>query len=132
MREKGFCVIDYIDDYVKIGIQSVVFDSFNYLTSLMNDLGLTISEKKLVASSTKVICLGVLIDTKKGSISIPEEKLLQIQEMVTQWLNKRTCTKRQVQSILGLLLYFISVCDLHAFFSTACWNSSGQVTSRRE
>ena len=62
-REKGFCIIDYIDDYVRIGVPSVVFDSFNYLTSLMNDLDLTISKKKLVAPSTKIVCLGILIDT---------------------------------------------------------------------
>ena len=30
---------------------------------------------------------------------------MQIQEVVTQLLNKRTCTKQQLQSILGLLLY---------------------------
>ena len=105
MRKKGFCVIDYIDDYVRVGIPSVAFHSFKHLTSLMNDLGLIISEKKLVAPSTKIVCLGVLIDTEAGSISIPMDKLTQIQETVTQWLNKRTCTKCQLQSVLGLLLY---------------------------
>ena len=33
---------------------------------------LEISQKKLVVPSTKVTCLGVLIDTKSGNISIPD------------------------------------------------------------
>ena len=84
---------------------SMAFKSFDYLTSLMRELGLTVSEKKLVPPSTKVVCLGVLIDTENATISIPEDKLAQIQVTVSQWLCKRTCTKRQLQSILGLLLY---------------------------
>ena len=105
MREKGFCVIDYIDDYVGVGVPGVAHDSYNYLVELMRQLGLTISEKKLVPPSTQVVCLGVLIDTERGSISIPDEKLTQICDTVKQWQGKRVCTKRQLQSILGLLLY---------------------------
>ena len=104
MRQRGFHVIDYIDDYV-VGVPSVAHASFASLFELMKDLGLTVSEKKLVPPSTQVVCLGVLIDTVKGTVSIPPEKLRQISDMVKEWLNKRTCTKRQLQSLLGSLLY---------------------------
>ena len=105
MRQKGFCVIDYIDDYVGVGIPGVAHDSYNCLVELMRQLGLTISKKKLVPPSTQVVCLGVLIDTERGSISITDEKLTQSCDTVKQWQGKRICTKRQLQSILGLLLY---------------------------
>ena len=42
---------------------------------------------------------------ERGSISIPDEKLTQICDTVKQWQGKCSCTKRQLQSILGLLLY---------------------------
>ena len=48
MHQKGFCVIDYIDDYVGMDIPDVPHVSFNTLFQLMGDLGLTISDKKLV------------------------------------------------------------------------------------
>ena len=48
MRQKGFCVIDYIDDYVGMGIPDAAHASFNALFQLMGDLGLTISDKKVV------------------------------------------------------------------------------------
>ena len=49
-----------------------------HLFKLMNDLGLTISDSKLVAPSTKIVCLGVLINTEEGTVSITPEKLHQI------------------------------------------------------
>ena len=103
MRQKGFCVIDYIDDYVGVGIPGIAHESYNHLVDLMHSLGLTISEKKLVPPSTQVVCLGVLIDTECGTISISDDKLTQICDTIKQW--QRKCTKRQLQIILGLLLY---------------------------
>ena len=46
-----------------------------------------------------------MIDTVKGTIAIPPEKLDLINTAVRQWLNKKVALKRQLQSILGLLLY---------------------------
>ena len=105
MRQRGFRVIDYIDDYVGFSVPSIAHASFVSLSKLMRDLGLTVSEKKLVPPSTQVVCLSVLIDTVKGTVSIPSEKLHQINDMVKEWLTKKTCTKRQLQSLLGSLLY---------------------------
>ena len=105
MRQKGFKMIDYIDDYIGVGITSVAHASYVALLDIMSDLGLTVSQKKLVAPSTQVMCLGVMIDTVKGTIAIPPEKLEQINSVVRQWLNKKVASRCQLQSILGLLLY---------------------------
>ena len=76
----------------------------------MQELGLTVSDKKLIPPSTQVVCLGVPIDTEKGTVPIPPEKLRLTNDMVREWLTKKMCTKRQLQSLLGLLLY-IQVCQ---------------------
>ena len=55
MRQRGFRVIDYIDDYVGFGVPRVVRVSFTSLFDLMKDLGLTISDKKLIPPSTQVV-----------------------------------------------------------------------------
>ena len=103
MRQNGHCVIDYIDDYIGVGVPDAASRSYQFLIDLMNRLGLTISKKKLVETGTLVMCLGV--DSVQGTISIPEEKLQQVNKAVHEWLGKNVCTKRQHQSILGLLLY---------------------------
>ena len=105
MRQKGYTIIDYIDDYVGVGIPSITMASYAALIDLMNDLGLTISQKKLVYPSMQVTCLGVLIDTVNGTISIPPDKLRDVTDTVRQWLERDIASKRELQSILGLLLY---------------------------
>ena len=114
MRQKGYVIVDYIDDYVGVGVLSIANASYLALIDLMNDLGLTISQKKLVSPSTKVTCLGVLIDTVNGTISIPPEKLRDITDTVRQWLSRNVATKHELQSILGLLLY------IHKCVKPAC------------
>ena len=98
-------MVDYIDDFVRMGVPSVAWASYNALIELMGELGLTICEKKLVYPSTQVTCLGVLIDTVKGTFAIPPEKLHDINQAVCHWLHKDVASKCQLQSILGLLLY---------------------------
>ena len=86
MWQKGFCVIDYIDDYIGMGVPNVAHESFNTLFQPMGDLGLTISDKKLVAPSTKVVCLGILIGTEKGTASMSPDKFRQISDtVITLW-----------------------------------------------
>ena len=81
-------MIDYIDDYVGIGVPSIAWASYEALLELMDQLGLTVSKKKLVPPSTCVTCLGVMIDTVKGSIAIPPEKLTTILSEVHHWLHR--------------------------------------------
>ena len=76
--------------------------SFDVLSEIMAQLGLTISDKKLVFSTMQVTCLCVMIDTVQG---ILPDKLHDITNMVCKWLTKDITTKCQMQSILGLLLY---------------------------
>ena len=101
----GYRVTNYIDDFVGYGTPDVARRSYDYLRNIIERLGLTISEKKLVAPTTSAVCLGVLIDTVKGTVAIPDEKMRQIKKSVIDWQNKVTCSKRQLQSLLGQLLY---------------------------
>ena len=105
MRQNGFEVINYIDDFLGVGVPSDARRSFEKLHDVMTSLGLTISAKKLVPPTTQAVCLGILIDTIKGTVAIPEDKLSQVRNMVNEWSMKTSCTKRQLQSLLGSLLY---------------------------
>ena len=105
MRQRGFDILNYIDDCLGFGVPSVAKKSFDALSDVLSDLGLTISQKKLVPPSTKTTCLGIEINTVLGTLSIPEDKFAQIKAEVVNWAGKKSCTKRQLQSLLGLLLY---------------------------
>ena len=95
MRQYDHHIINYCDDLIGYGLPSKTDASFNTLCSLLQELGLTISEAILVPPSTSVTCLGILINTIDGRIS---EKLC--------WMTGKTpATKRQLQSLLGSLLH---------------------------
>ena len=62
-----------------------------------------------MAPSTSLVCLGILINTETRTMSVPPVKLDSIIDMCSQWQNKKFCSKRQLQSLLGSLLY-VSKC----------------------
>ena len=82
MHQECFTMIDYNNDSVGVGVPSFVYTSYVTLLDLMSDLALTVSQKKLVAPSTQVMYLGLMIDTLKDTIAISPEKLDHINSSV--------------------------------------------------
>ena len=105
MRRQGFTVLNYVDDFIGVTMPSVARRSYDALLELLQKLGLEVSLKKLVSHATKVTCLGIDVDSVERMVSIPDAKLHQIVVSVKEWLQKHFCSKRQLQSLLGNLLY---------------------------
>ena len=106
MASNGFhTFFNYIDDLIYIGLPSEIQTSFQFLINLLQHLGLHISTKKLVPPATSVVCLGILIDSVNKTVSIPPDKLSQINAMCRDWNDKTYCSKKDLQSLLGSLLY---------------------------
>ena len=64
MKKFGYPnLLNYIDDLIYIGLPSNIEAFYKCLLYLLQDLGLEISENKLVAPSTVVVCLGILVDS---------------------------------------------------------------------
>ena len=116
MTQHGFPLLfNYIDDLIYTGLPSEIDASFQFLKNLLGELGLEISMKKLVPPSIAVTCLGILVDSVQKTISIPSEKLAEIVQLCGDWNSKTYCSKRDLQSLLGSLLY-ISKCVKHSRF----------------
>ena len=109
MSQAGHSITNYIDDLVGYGTPSMAQKSYDHLYHLLQELGFKISEKKLVPPSTKCICLGIEIDTVEFTLSIPPDKLIEITDTCKYWETKHSCSKKELQSLLGKLLY-ISKC----------------------
>ena len=105
MRQMNHDVINYIDDFLGYGTPSVADASFHTLLDVMSKLGLTISQKKLVCPTTKAICLGIEVDTVAGTVAIPSDKLAEVKDIILKWDHRSHCTKCELQSLLGTLLY---------------------------
>ena len=113
MRRLGYDVINYVDDFVGVATPSVARRSYDALIELLEKLGLEVSSKKLVPPSTKATCLGIEIDSESCTVAIPPDKLRQISDMVEEWRQAKFCSRRQLQSLLGNLLY-VQKCVKHS------------------
>ena len=69
--------------------------------------------KKIVKPQTKVSCLGIEVDTVNFTVTVPPEKMKKVKELCYSWVGRKKCTKNELQSLLGALLY-ISKCVKHA------------------
>ena len=117
MKKFGYPnLLNYIDDLIYIGLPSNITASYEFLLRLLHELGLDISQNKLVAPSTSVVCLGILVDSVNRTISIPEGKLAEIVKLCNTWVDKTSCTKSQLQSLLGSLLYITKCVRPARFF----------------
>ena len=106
MHTKGIDhLFNYIDDFIGVDEPAVVHSNFQTLLSIMAELGIPISEEKLFPPSEEVPCLGILINIIKGTLSIPDDKLHQINQKCLSWGSKHKATKKQLQSLVGSLIY---------------------------
>ena len=84
MHQNNFDVINYIDDFFSFGVRSDAKYLYDTLRDVMTHLGLTISAKKLAPPATQAVCLRIFIDTVKGTVAIPDDKLRQVKVMVQE------------------------------------------------
>ena len=116
MNTMGFKVTNYLDDIIGHSVCSQASNSFHTLHKLLLNLGFEISQKKLITPSTKVTCLGVDIDTVNFTVSITKDKVEEVVNMCQLWQNKELCTKRELQFLLGKLLYITKCVKSSRFF----------------
>ena len=69
---------------------------------LCHRLELPVAPQKVVGPSTSIVFLGILIDSARQEIRLPE-KLARLRLELRAWGDRRSASKRQLQSLIGLL-----------------------------
>ena len=65
---------NYIDDLIYIGLPQDIHTSYSTLMALLQELGLEISQSKLVPPTTNAVCLGIEINNSSRTLKIPDDK----------------------------------------------------------
>ena len=104
MTSQCHWIMAYLDDLIGAASPARANDAFVTLINLLQHLGLPINSKKVEAPSSQITCLGIIVNAKSGTLSIPAEKLKKIKQMCFHWLGKTQATKKQIQKLLGHLL----------------------------
>ncbi len=105
MGWEGIDVLHYLDDFLFFGPpdmaegRAVLGKGCQVLTKL----GFPIAAHKTEGPGRTIVFLGIVIDAEAGVLRLPEEKLLRLQRTIREWGSRKTCTKRQLLSLIGQL-----------------------------
>ena len=109
MAQNGFTVYNYIDDMYACIHADKAQEAFKLLQDIIVNLGLPLNENKVLAPAKSMSIMGILVDVDKRTFSIPREKLDEIYDECARTMLKSQLAKKELQSLLGKLLY-ISCC----------------------
>jgi len=104
-------VFHYLDDYVVLGPpDSNVCQWFlDILERVCAQLGVPLAPEKKEGPSCRITFLGIVIDTLLGELSLPPEKMDRLLMAVRQWKSRKSCTRRELESLIGSLQHACKV-----------------------
>ena len=70
---------------------------------LCMQLGVPVSKSKVEGATTILTFPGILWDTVAMELRLPEDKLRRLKVLIQQWKTKKSCTKRDLLSLIGQL-----------------------------
>eukprot|EP00111_Clytia_hemisphaerica_P003593 TCONS_00010247-protein len=96
-----------LDDFLVLGLSQSndCQKGLENSLGLCQELGVPIEHRKTIYPTTRLVFLGMEIDTEKMEMRIPEEKLDKIRQLLDQWVQKKSGTKRSLLSLIGSLYY---------------------------
>ena len=111
MRRMGYGdLVVYLDDWIVISpTEAGCREAMMALLALLRSLGFSISYRKVEPPTKRIVFLGILIDSVKRSLSLPEDKVRQLHQLIDNFALKRHASLRQLQSLAGKLMWACQV-----------------------
>ena len=106
LQQKGVCaLLHYLDDFLLIGKphSDECAVSLELTEAVCRLLGVPLAMLKREGPSCLLVFLGILIDTMAMELRLPPERLERLVRTIGQWRRKKSCTKRDLLSLIGLL-----------------------------
>lgn len=95
----------YLDDFIIFGAaeSAECENAMHQILDLFARLGVPIAREKTVGPSTAIKYLGIELDSVAGTLRLPREKLVRLQREIGRWTERKSCTKRDLLSLIGQL-----------------------------
>ena len=106
IRQKGVKEVHhYLDDFIILGRpdSDQCREDLNSLTTVCAELGIPLAEHKTEGPTTCLAFLGIEVDTSAGILRLPDEKLRRLEATLRDWHDRKACTRRELESLVGLL-----------------------------
>lgn len=119
MRSAGHVVYAYLDDFAGCAsTKQQAVQAYTTFKALLHQLGLQLALDKCQEPVQDITWLGYRVSTNDMILSVPTDKLREIQLECSDWLQKYRVTKKALQSLLGKILH-VAPCIRHARKFTA-------------
>lgn len=103
-------LLHYLDDFITVShSKDSALESKQVLLSTWELLGIPSEPSKLEGPSTCLSFLGVEVDTVACQLRLPADKLARLKAVLEATLGKKAVTKRELQSLVGLLQHAAKV-----------------------
>lgn len=97
--------IHYLDDFLVFGEPGSTrcAQALSKALARCAVLGVPVAPGKTEGPDTKLVFLGIEIDSVRETLSLPAPKLQRLRSEISRWESRKTCTKRELLSIIGQL-----------------------------
>ena len=112
-HQDGYKGTNYLDDLIGVSLPDEGWEAYESLGQLLYHLGLLENLDKACPPATVQLVLGVLINTVEGTVSVPEDRMVEIMDLVSMWQGKSRTSKTELQSLIGKLQY-VTKCVLQS------------------
>ena len=105
-RRPGLAATHYLDDFFNTAkSDEELLQDWEVLEKLAREIGLPLARDKKFGPSTKIVFLGLEIDSVAGLVFVPEEKILKIRFLISEVLSASRVSKKSLQRLLGHLCF---------------------------
>ena len=101
----------YLDNFITIGHagSQECQQNLEIMLDSCRSLGVPTAPAKCEGPTTRLIFLGYELDTILGVVRLPAEKLARTLALVKDWSSRRSCKRKQLESLLGHLQHAATV-----------------------
>ena len=105
IKHDGVEGLHYLDDFLLFGSPGLAqcADALGRAMARCQYLGVPVNPSKTEGPCTKLVFLGIELDTISLTMCLPHGKLERLQREIRAWGGKKCCTKRGLLSIIGQL-----------------------------
>ncbi len=103
--------IHYLDDFLFFGAPNTDEGqkALDIVLRVLAWLRVLVASHKTESPATAITYLGILIDTESFELRLPDEKIQHLMTLLNTWSMKRSCTRKDLESLLGHLSHAASI-----------------------
>ena len=109
MFKIGIYMLTYLDDLAFAETSDRARFALNTLGAILEKCGIEEAKNKSCPPSTVMTFISIVFNTEKMTMEVTPERLHEIQLLLQTWLGKETALLKEIQSLLGKLI-FIAAC----------------------